>query len=245
MSSIRFLSIPVLCLLAADSLSAQRTHDFGSRNIAEETRHLTPQLLVPGFGRKSETEPLPGFGAALERRSTSVSEVDERAAANQLLKYDRNRDGFLTKEELPVQVADKAKEIDRNHDGKLSARELAVQFGIQRVKRSGHTGNSQFASQTPPVKEAPDLFNGRRSYRDIGSRRLPDGLPSFFGKRDANGDGQITMAEFTTVWSDEVIAIFIELDFNLDGIITPQEALQLIEVTPIAASSLSDPFAPD
>ena len=40
---------------------------------------------------------------------------------------------------------------------------------------------------------------------------------------DANGDGQIQMAEFATDWTDEKFAEFQELDQDGDGVITPTE----------------------
>ena len=42
---------------------------------------------------------------------------------------------------------------------------------------------------------------------------------------DADGDGQIMMAEYSTSWTDATAAEFAKLDLDGDGIILPSEAL--------------------
>ena len=57
----------------------------------------------------------------------------------------------------------------------------------------------------------------------VSVKQLPEGLSqSFFGK-DADGDGQIMMHEFTSNWSDSEVERFNKYDRNGDGVITPQE----------------------
>ena len=74
-----------------------------------------------------------------------------------------------------------------------------------------------------------DLFNGRRSYRKNETGRKPEGLPGYFTDRDANGDGQISMSEYASEWSNEVVAEFFSSDFNRDGVITVAEAMRRVE----------------
>ena len=57
------------------------------------------------------------------------------------------------------------------------------------------------------------------------TERLPKDLPSWFLRGDVDGDGQVSMAEYTTTWTDQLAAEFIKLDANGDGIITPAECL--------------------
>jgi hypothetical protein len=56
--------------------------------------------------------------------------------------------------------------------------------------------------------------------------RLPKELPDWFKTRDADGDGQISMAEFAADWTPAKVAEFLRLDLNNDGIITPDEFLK-------------------
>jgi hypothetical protein len=83
---------------------------------------------------------------------------------------------------------------------------------------SAATTNSS-ANQTPAVV--------RSAYRFLTpTERLPAGLPEWFARRDANGDGQVTLAEFSDALSEEVAAEFAKHDLNNDGVVTPQECLQ-------------------
>jgi hypothetical protein len=43
--------------------------------------------------------------------------------------------------------------------------------------------------------------------------------------QDANGDGQVAMAEYASFWSDGKAREFARYDLDRDGIITPRECL--------------------
>jgi hypothetical protein len=58
------------------------------------------------------------------------------------------------------------------------------------------------------------------------NERLPKGLPDWFRTKDANGDGQISMAEFAAEWTPAAEAEFLRYDLNGDGFITPDECLK-------------------
>jgi Ca2+-binding EF-hand superfamily protein len=193
---------------------------------------LTAELLVPGFGGEATPEPLLGFGAAAEMLSVTVTEADTREALERLRRYDRNRDGFLSPNELE-RFAGNPMDFDRNRDGKLSESELAVRYARRREgqeeasrKSDGDRGRSRKREDS---KELPDVFNGRQSYRPNGQRRLPEGLPGFFSDKDADTNGQVTMAEYAKEWNDTLINEFFNYDFNRDGVITAEEALRSVE----------------
>jgi subtilisin-like proprotein convertase family protein/Ca2+-binding EF-hand superfamily protein len=59
-------------------------------------------------------------------------------------------------------------------------------------------------------------------------RKLPQELPSWFVARDADEDGQVTMAEFADEWTDEKLDEFLGYDVNQDGIIVPGECLAAV-----------------
>lgn len=76
------------------------------------------------------------------------------------------------------------------------------------------------SSDAKPALRKPGRFLTARE-------RLPKGLPDWFLEKDVNGDGQITMAEFTDNWTPEKLAEFAKYDLNHDGIITAAECLKV------------------
>lgn len=207
-----------------------------TRQAADDA--LMPELLVPGFGLGEEdAEPnlLMGFGAAAEMLSVPVTADDERQAGETLRRYDRNRDGFITKDELSSRFSGNPMDFDRNRDGKLSQSELSVRYarrreGEEQARESRDRERDRGRERTREQSvEIPDVFNGRRSYRPTTVRKLPEGLPGFFTDKDANNDGQVTMAEFASDWNEDVLHEFFDSDFNRDGVITAVEALRSVE----------------
>jgi Ca2+-binding EF-hand superfamily protein len=240
---------PISLKKLADSFAAMRGQgDPGgsddSRRAGDEA--LEPQLLVPGFGIEEMPTPLLGFGAAAEMLSVPVTEADEREALERLQRYDSNRDGYLSAGEIS-RFSGNPMDFDRNRDGKLSQNELAVRYarrreGEEEARRDERRDDRRREPEKPI--EVPDVFNGRKSYRISSGRSLPEGVPGFFTDRDANGDGQVTMAEFSDDWSDEVVARFFESDLNRDGVITSAEALRSVEQSssaPLVSTSTPAP----
>jgi Ca2+-binding EF-hand superfamily protein len=217
----------------------------GTSSAAEDA--LNPDLLVPGFGNEAEPSLLMGFGATAEMMAVEVTPADQRESEERMRRYDRNRDGFLTKDELSSRFAGNPMDFDRNRDGKLSVSELAVRYarrreGEEEAKRSKSTASKSRGREKKV--EAPDVFDGRKSYRQTAGRSLPEGLPGEFTDKDGNGDGQVTMAEFAKEWNDDVVAEFFDSDFNGDGVITADEALKKVEkgsVSQLAATYSGKP----
>lgn len=56
--------------------------------------------------------------------------------------------------------------------------------------------------------------------------RLPAGLPEWFLRRDADGDGQLSLAEYAPKPSQADLDEFARYDLNGDGFITPKEYLR-------------------
>jgi hypothetical protein len=52
------------------------------------------------------------------------------------------------------------------------------------------------------------------------------GLPEWFLRKDADGDGQVTMAEYAKDCTPAEAAEFDRLDLNRDGVITAAECLK-------------------
>ena len=73
---------------------------------------------------------------------------------------------------------------------------------------------------------AADDVAGGQPYRFLTpAERLPEGLPSEFTSKDRDGDGQLSMAEFSTSWSESTLASFNRWDLNGDGFVTAAECL--------------------
>jgi hypothetical protein len=65
----------------------------------------------------------------------------------------------------------------------------------------------------------------RHSYRfSKATDKLPTGLPSWFKSRDRNGDGQVSMSEYSSSVTQSSVDDFRRYDANDDGIITAKEA---------------------
>ena len=211
-----------------------REREREKRDLADQA--VTVELLVPGFGRDPddpEPEPLLGFGAAADLLTVVVTEADQQEAAKRMRYFDKNKDGVLTKDELSSQFAGNPMDFDRNRDGKLTPQELAVRYAVRR-EGSDSSGQNKSRKETESKRKSSsdddvDLFNGRRSYRNRKPDRQPEGLPGYFTDRDANGDGQISMSEYASEWSNEVVAEFFSSDFNRDGMITASEAMRRVE----------------
>ena len=61
----------------------------------------------------------------------------------------------------------------------------------------------------------------------LPKERLASGLPEWFLRRDADGDGQVTMAEYASDWTPALAAEFNGYDLNRDGVITAAECLKV------------------
>ncbi len=85
------------------------------------------------------------------------------------------------------------------------------------------------AGVSPPASSPADAKSSpRKPGRFLTAReRLPKGLPDWFLEKDVNGEGQVTMAEFTDHWTPEKVAEFARYDLNHDGIITAAECLKV------------------
>ena len=140
--------------------------------------------------------------------------------------YDKNKNGTLDKDEVG-QMSGGLRRADRNGDGVITRDELTGQM----VEFSRGRGGESRGGPSGPGRGGPaaPVATGRQSnrLRTAQDRVLPQGLPDFFS-RDADRDGQISMAEYGAgqQWSDELAATFVKYDRNNDGIITPAECLK-------------------
>jgi Ca2+-binding EF-hand superfamily protein len=176
-------------------------------------------------------------------------------AAALLRKYDKNHNGQLDREEWSELSGD-WKSADLNGDGIITLDELTAWLMNRSRSRSQSSSSTSSSSSTATTTSSsaattsstaapavtataasgtattPATAGGptnvlRRSYHFLTpSERLPSGLPEWFRRKDVNGDGQVTMAEFSDTWNEAVAAEFAKYDLNGDGVITAQECLE-------------------
>jgi EF hand domain-containing protein len=74
-------------------------------------------------------------------------------------------------------------------------------------------------------KSTPSQPTARQSSskRFVTPKSRTAGLPEWFSGRDANGDGQLTVAEYTPSSDESRLTEFNRYDRNKDGVLTPQE----------------------
>lgn len=209
---------------------------------------LEPELLVPGFGIDAPPPMLAGFGPAAEMMDVVISDEDRKQALETIRRYDRNRDGVLKQDELSSRLSGNPMDFDRNKDGRLTEGELAVRYARRResteqARQDDRNRRRDRDSDRSGDVEPPDVYGGRKSYRILDERKLPEGLPGFFTDKDANQDGQVEMAEFASKWNDDVVSEFFQSDLNRDGVITAEEALKAVELGSTTTSSSSSSSA--
>ncbi|MFP6575747.1 MAG: hypothetical protein VB912_11380, partial [Pirellulaceae bacterium] len=148
---------------------------------------------------------------------------------------DTNKDGKLTKDELTKWMSSRfgqsrggdssSARSGRGSSGGDSGRGRTSGRGGSGGERSGRGDSggsrSRGGSSTP---DTPDSYR----FKTVGER-LPEGLPDWFKDNDADGDGQIMMAEYAKKWDAKMLDSFDKFDFDADGVITPQECLDGID----------------
>lgn len=244
------LSKPIPLKTITDEFQRMRgggpSDDSSSDNDSSDPERAA---LVMGFGRESELEPIPGFGADADFFSVKVLEEDIKESAERMRRYDRNGDGSLDEDELARgRWSGNPMQYDRNGDKKLSVNELSVRYAQRRLSRndeesndrsqesrsrySGGWGGSRRDEGRDESESKKSLWEDRASYRitpRVGKDADVKGLPNWFVSADANGDGQVVMREFASNWDESVLDDFFGFDRNKDGVITTEEVLRATE----------------
>jgi len=257
------LSKPVPIDLLTGEIDRMRGGGGGGGDAGEEIATDGPSLMVPDFKLSSTPSPVPGFGASSSKFTVKVEERDLKEAEERLRRYDENRDGFLSPEELRRgRWPDDPMQYDRNRDGKLSAAELAVRYANQRIQEASRNVNNNDRNargqgnnngwvrsdgREEAAREEESRFGDAKSYRVLSRKETVSsikGLPDFFARSDADGDGQVLMSEFSSSWNEETLAEFRKWDLNNDGIITAKECLEAVAKGARGSSSSSSSSAP-
>lgn len=166
-------------------------------------------------------------------------------ASGLLRQHDKNQNGVLDKEEWES-VRAISKDTDANNDGTVTLDELTAKlgsFGKEEGKPSGSSGSSGGGSASSGgSRDGGGRSSGgssrsesksadKKSYRQrTPTERLPKGLPDWFARNDADGDGQVVMSEYASLWSESKAEEFAKYDLDGDGVITPRECLRALEM---------------
>ncbi|NQT17191.1 MAG: hypothetical protein HQ582_30840 [Planctomycetes bacterium] len=147
---------------------------------------------------------------------------------------DSDRDGLLTAAELAERVARYGRPRKIRLTVDLAEGDVALRSFLSpantRANQKGSDRSKQPPSQagvaagkngTTGLKSAKN--NSSQKKRFASRTRLPRTLPSWFRLRDADGDAQITMAEFASEANQTQFDEFARYDHNGDGVITAEE----------------------
>lgn len=155
-------------------------------------------------------------------------------AESTIKENDANGNGTLDPDEVS-KMSSRRRKADVNGDGKITKDELiAYQMGFQSAAPStlSSSSSSGSSSTTSGASSRSVTYGGRtastkgiKTYRFLAPiERLPQGLPDWFVRSDANGDGQVSMGEFSPSYDDAKAAEFARWDRNGDGLVTSREA---------------------
>jgi hypothetical protein len=159
---------------------------------------------------------------------------------------DKDKNGWLNGDELK-DLHGKPAEADLNKDGVITVEELTARLSSDSTtptnspvasggsssgesagkSRDGESNGPKrvYVGSTGSAASLTKEGDKRHSYRfRTAGERLPSGLPDWFKSKDANGDGQVSMSEYSRSWSKGTVETFRRLDLNNDGIVTANEA---------------------
>jgi Ca2+-binding EF-hand superfamily protein len=205
-------------------------NDRGGRGGREARRGDRPGGDRERGNRPAEPRPVSPPPAANPATSSfgtvSAAERIRKTASDTIKKNDKDGNGILEGDELKELRMSRA--ADTDGDGKITHNEL-VSFYTPKSETAGAASPSapsqsgaQASTATDDVTQRKIVNTTRKSYRFKSSKER---LSSWrFASKDANGDGQVSMSEYTRSWSERTASEFKRYDKDNDGMITPAEA---------------------
>jgi len=161
-------------------------------------------------------------------------------------RYDADDNGRLAASEWGQMRGD-PRLADSDGDGEITVAEFAghvADYGRQRkicliprsqppsqpippllhpaVRENGPAPTEGSSDRAPSVPASLDDLRRQRKFF-VPRARLPDGLPDWFLRRDANGDGQLTRSEYAPEGTTSRSEQFDRYDTNSDGLLTAHE----------------------
>jgi Ca2+-binding EF-hand superfamily protein len=161
------------------------------------------EMMPQGFGRGGEGREGRGGGEPGETPATSPAEL-----TSMLMAFDANKDGVLTRVELPERLQPIFDRADTNKDGKLTVDEITMSASASSPQSMGRAGR--------------DGGEGGDRGRGPGGRGGPGGGDRVFAALDTNHDGVLDATEIQAAKT-----ALRALDTNQDGRLTPDEYRQM------------------
>lgn len=197
------------------------------------------QPTVPGFGKpektasgkksaaaKSSSDAKPAPHADPSAAAARLDNMIRQHAKSLLNQYDANKNGQLERDEWQ-NMHRKHWAADRNRNGVITLEELTDHLSQLNRPRGGNAGRGDRRPRFAPARPGGGPSSYQSTYRfRTPTERLPEGLPDWFARKDANGDGQVAMAEYASFWNRAKVREFCRQDANHDGIITAAECLE-------------------
>ena len=152
-----------------------------------------------------------GIGQEPDKKAIAAVEAFLKQAEFSFKVRDRNRDGFLDKDELPKELRDELSKYDKDRDNielrgipgiqTAHARPAADRF--RKAQAAPRRTNRRLPEKPPPPPPPPtpprvivvDEDELDRQPAVFRAGNLPKGMPAWFEKMDINEDGQIALWE--------------------------------------------------
>jgi len=199
----------------------------------------SPATRPAASDNRSDADRLRSYAKSLvERYDKNGNMMLEAAERTELrgkpAEADLNHDDVITLDELVTHLSGQSAGAQSSSVGAAAS----ASFGTASQSDAAVENRSNANRGEPSSQPARRTYGGassdakaaaakRKSYRFTPpAERLPSGLLSWFKSRDANGDGQVAMHEYSRSWSDRTAAEFIRYDKDNNGVITPDEASQ-------------------
>lgn len=176
----------------------------------------------------------------------SKEEIAGNRWSDDPLQFDRNGDGKISKSEMAVRYAKKradeqtAQTNPQNNNDR--SRGGFMWGGGSPTQVQGGWSRPEAANAKKEKVEEKSRFGDAKSYRMKTVKEKTDGtkgLPDWFARSDADGDGQVLLSEYSSSLTAETVAEFQKFDLNDDFIITASECLAAVKNGASSASSSS------
>lgn len=200
----------------------------GVLGFGQSSSTTTKSALIPGpaspagasaaAAASSASSPAGSNAAAPD---LSIDQKIRNLAAFLIQKYDKNSDGKLDRDEWPSQGKwGTFSEANRSGGTSVSLADLIAHL-------TDYVHRQQLSLDSLDAGSSETAGSLRKSGRFLLPReRLPKGLPDWFLRKDVDGDGQVSMAEYASDWNPAATAEFDRYDLNHDGVVTAAECLK-------------------
>ena len=175
---------------------------------------ITKRFNLPLPGQKPTMTSYSSSQGSSSSSGSSSGDLEryKRYAESLIKQHDKDKDGRLERRDDEWNdLKSEQRDADKNRDSVITLDEMAVH--LQTYSKGGRSSRD-------------NNVVAKKSYRFLSpAERLPKGIPESFLYKDTNGDGQVSMTEHTTSWTEAAAAEFLRYDLDGDGFITPNECL--------------------